>query len=112
MQKLQTAHTVWENGCSISINRWSYHMQKLQTAHTVWENGCLINISRWSYYIQCIFHSSYIVLKCLVFVILYVKTAGFAFIWYMMDAHEQQVKEFEKEYRSLIGALKSVSDNF
>ena len=39
---------------------------------------------------QYIFYSSYYVWECLVFVILYMKTAGFVFIWYVMDALKQQ----------------------
>ena len=54
---------------------------------------------------QYIFYSSYIVLKCLVFVIFYVKKAVFVFIWYVMDALKQQVKEFEKENEVMVRCI-------
>ena len=54
-------------------------------------------------------------LNCLgvfVFVILYVKTAGFVFIWYEVDTLKQQIMEFEKEYEVMVMCIKSVADDF
>ena len=51
---------------------------------------------------QYTFYSSNTVLECVVFVILHVKTARIAFIWYRMDALNQNVKELEKEHEAMI----------